>query len=172
MKTTKILAETAVATALSVLLGFIPIMKMPQGGSVSLTMLPILLLSFRRGCPAGITAGVLYGAISLIFDGYIFHPMSILLDYILAFGIVGIAGFFPKKLPTVILGACISVFGRFLSSLVSGAVFFAEYAPAGQNPWIYSAVYQATYLLPELVICLTALIIIFLKAPSVFNPSR
>lgn len=172
MKKTTTIAEIAAAVALCTILSFISIMKMPQGGSVSLTMLPILIISFRRGAGAGIVTGLIFGVLFAFIDGYIFHPASLILDYALAFAVIGIAGFFPKKLPFIILGMFLGILGRFCSSCISGAIFFASYAPAGQNPWLYSTIYQASYMLPELLLCIVSVVIIFFKAPAVFNPSN
>ncbi len=168
MKKTHLLTEVAAFVALSVICSFIKVWEMPQGGSVSLTMVPILLIAFRRGAFAGMLTGGIYGLISLAIAGVIYHPMSVLLDYLLAFALVGMAGFFRKNLPMAICGTIVGVLGRFLSSLVSGAVLFGSYAPAGQNPWVYSLIYQATYLLPELVICLVAIIFLYEKAKRFF----
>ncbi|MBQ9737321.1 MAG: energy-coupled thiamine transporter ThiT [Clostridia bacterium] len=90
----------------------------------------------------------------------------------LAFGILGIAGLFKKNLSDIICGSVTAVAGRFISSLVSGAVLFAEYAPEGQNPWIYSLIYQATYMIPELIISVLILSLIYLKAPSLFKAKK
>ncbi len=169
MKKLHCLTEIAVFVALAVICSFIKVWEMPQGGSVALTMVPILVIAFRRGPLAGVITGGIYGGISLLLAGVIYHPMSILLDYVLAFGLVGLAGFFRKNLPNALLGTTLGVMGRFLSSLVSGAVLFGSYAPAGQNPWVYSLVYQATYLIPELVICLVMVGVLFSKAKRIFN---
>ncbi len=142
---------------------------MPQGGSVALTMIPILLIAYRQGAISGIICGAVYGAISLVISGVIYHPMSILLDYVLAFGFLGIAGFFRRNLPGIVFGTVAGVGGRFLSSLISGAVLFASYAPEGKNPWIYSLGYQATYMLPELFIAIAVLVMLYLKANKLFK---
>ncbi len=157
----KKLTEFAMMIALSVVLSFIKVWEMPQGGSVSLVMVPILIISFRRGVPAGMIVGAIYGCISAMLSGVIYHPMSLLLDYIIAFSLVGLAGLFKTDLKGIISGCFVGVFGRFLSSYLSGAILFANYAPAGQSPWIYSLVYQATYLVPELII--SAIVIILLR---------
>ena len=142
---------------------------MPQGGSVALTMIPILLIAFRQGAVSGMICGGIYGAISLAIAGVIYHPMSILLDYVLAFGLLGIAGFFRKTPTGIICGTITGVGGRFLSSLISGAVLFASYAPEGQNPWVYSLVYQATYMVPELIIAGVVLVMLYIKASKLFK---
>ncbi len=71
-----------------------------------------------------------------------------LLDYPLAFGMLGLAGFFQNR---PFLGVNIGIVGRFLAHFISGIVFFASYAE-GMHPWVYSAIYNGSYLLPELVI--------------------
>lgn len=168
MKKTKVLTECAVAVALAVLCSFIKVWEMPQGGSVSLTMVPLLFIAFRRGAVAGIVTGAVYGAVSMNFAGVIYHPMSILLDYILAYGVLGVAGFFGRSLKGIVGGTFLGVLLRFLSSLVSGAVLFGSYAPEGQNPWIYSLGYQAAYMVPELIISIVVISILFVKANRLF----
>ena len=172
MKNTKKLTEIAVATALAVVCSFIKVLEMPQGGSVALTMIPLLFIAQRRGIVAGCVSGGIYGILSVLLAGVVYHPASILLDYILAFGILGIAGLFKKNLCGIVCGSITAVAGRFISSLVSGAVLFAEYAPAGQNPWVYSLVYQATYMVPELIISVLVLGLIYIKAPSLFKATK
>lgn len=169
MKKTSYIAEVAVSVSMAVICSFIKVWEMPQGGSVALTMIPIILISVRRGALAGMMTGALYGAMSLMIAGVIYHPMSILLDYVLAFGLVGIAGVFKKSVSGVVCGTVLGVAARFVSSTVSGAVLFASYAPEGQNPWIYSLGYQASYMIPELIITLICVIILFTKARRVFE---
>lgn len=169
MKNTKILTETSVSIALAVICSFIKIWEMPQGGSIALTMVPILFISFRRGALSGMIAGAIYGIISLMIAGIIYHPMSILLDYLLAFAVLGVAGLFPKSTAGIWAGCTAGVFGRFICSLISGAVLFASYAPEGQNPWIYSLVYQASYMVPEFIICIAVMLLINFKAKRLLS---
>ncbi len=169
MKKTNQLTEIAVAVALATICSFLKVYQMPQGGSVALTMIPILLISYRRGWISGIITGAVYGLISLLVDFVIYHPMSILLDYVLAFGIVGVAGFFKPTKSGIVLGTTLGIAGRFISSTLSGALLFAQFAPEGQNPWIYSIGYQATYLIPELIICIAVLLLLKAKANRLFQ---
>lgn len=168
MTKTRKLTEIAISIALSCVFHFLRLWQMPQGGSISLEMVPILFIAFRRGAKSGITSGAIYGLISIIFDGIIYHPLSIFLDYFFAFGVLGIAGFFPKKLWGIICGSTVAVCGRFFFSLMSGVFLFAEYAPEGQSPWIYSIVYNTSYMLPELVIAILVLVAIYFAAPKLF----
>lgn len=169
MSKTRKLTEIAVAVAMAVVCSFIKVWEMPQGGSVALTMVPILLIAVRSGVGAGCVTGAIYGALSMLIAGVIYHPMSILLDYVLAFGLLGLAGLFKKSLPGIVLGCTIGVGGRFLSSVLSGAVLFASYAPEGQNPWVYSLGYQATYMVPEFIISVAILVLLFVKAHRLFE---
>ena len=96
MSKTKKMTEIAVSVAMAVVCSFIKVLEMPQGGSVALTMIPLLFIAQKRGVLIGITAGSIYGVLSALISGVLYHPASLLLDYILAFGLLGIAGFFKK----------------------------------------------------------------------------
>ena len=169
MSKTRRLTEIAVCIAMAVVFSFIKVWEMPQGGSVALTMVPILFIAHKRGITSGVIAGAVYGLLSMLIAGVIYHPASILLDYLLAFGALGIAGAFKKGTRGIVLGSIAGVGGRFLCSLVSGAVLFAEYAPEGQNPWVYSLIYQTTYMLPELIISVAVLLLLYNKAHRLFE---
>ena len=147
---TRILVLIAVTVALSTILGSISLYRLPQGGSITLgSMVPILLLAFIYGPEVGFIAGLVYGILNLITGPYIVHPMQVLLDYPLPFMLLGIAGSFKNTY----LGCSTAVFLRFTAHVLSGVIFFAEYA-GNQSPWIYSIVYNGSYLLPELLIIL------------------
>lgn len=169
MSKTRKLTEIAACIAMAVVCSFIKVWEMPQGGSVALTMIPILFIAQKRGPITGIVAGSIYGALSALISGVIYHPASLFLDYILAFGALGIAGFFKNSAPKIAIGATLGILCRFIFSLISGAVLFAEYAPDGQNPWLYSLIYQTTYMLPELIISLTVLLFLYKKAHRVYE---
>lgn len=162
------ISEISMAAALSVLLSFIVLFKMPQGGSVSLSMIPIIIVAYRRGGASGMITGAVYGILAVFIDGVIIHPASIILDYVLAFSLVGICGFFNKSVLGIICGIFTGILGRFLSSLISGGILFANFAPAGQNPWVYSAIYQITYLFPEFIICTVIAVILYIKSPKIY----
>ncbi len=168
-KRTRDLTEIAIGIALAAVCSFICVYKMPQGGSVSMTMVPILLIAFRSGAVSGMLTGGIYGLVSLLIAGELFHPLSILLDYVLAFALVGLAGLFKNDAKGIILGSITGVLGRFLSSYISGVTIFASYAPQGQSPWLYSLIYQVTYLVPELIISAAVLLLLRNKTPGLFE---
>ncbi|BCS80061.1 energy-coupled thiamine transporter ThiT [Anaerocellum diazotrophicum] len=149
---TKALVYGGVVIALSFILSFIKLYRMPQGGSITpASMLPLFAYAYIFGPFAGIVAGMAYGILQLIQDPYVVHWAQLLLDYPLAFGALGFAGFLRKNLP---LGILIGGFVRFAFHFISGVVFFASYAPKGTSPVVYSAIYNATYLGPDLAVCL------------------
>ncbi len=208
------IAEAAIAIALAYVLSMVKIYHLPAGGSVTAgSMIPILFLALRRGYKLGLAAAVLYGVAQLIEGPYIVHPVQLVLDYPLAFGALGLAGFFASRvgtaiskkainiafsivlllmalsgllwfqnpdagtlgtvmmeiniliivgafyvlfvsldIPYALLGVVVGIVGRFLCHFLSGAIFFSEYAPEGMSPWVYSALYNGSYLVPELII--------------------
>jgi len=146
----KILAELAGAVALSGALSLVTIFTLPQGGSITLaSMVPVLLFALRRGPKLGVIAGGLLGLIVLIEMPFVVHPAQLLLDYPLAFGALGLAGFSRNR---PLIGVAVGIAGRFVMHFIAGVIFFASYAWAGWNPIAYSAAYNSGYLLPEFTI--------------------
>jgi thiamine transporter len=151
--------------ALATFLNSIKIFTLPQGGSVTLgAMVPLLFLALRRGAKVGMAAGAVFGVIDVYFEPFVYNPFQFLLDYPFAFGALGLAGFFsgkvgkggeggmlrPASWAVIAVGA--GIFGRFVCHFFSGLIFFASYAPAFESPAVYSAVYNASYLIPEFLI--------------------
>ena len=142
----------ALCMAMSFVLSYIKLWSMPLGGSVTLaSMLPLLWYSNRFGVRNGLIAGAAYGLLQLIQKPEIYHWVQVLLDYPLAFAMLGLAGC-VKNLQ---LGSILGVAGRWVCHILSGAIFFAEWMPEGwSNAWIYSAAYNGGYLLADLIICI------------------
>lgn len=152
----RILVEIALTIALAAILNSLKIWRMPNAGTVSFVMLPIIVLALRRGVFVGLIAGLLYGVVDFYVDPY--PPITWvqpLLDYPVAYGLVGLAGLVSpvwrrafdsgKGLAAgaAIATAClVAATGRYAAHVVSGVVFFAEYAPKGQPVLVYSALYN------------------------------
>jgi len=148
---TKVLAEVAILVALATVLSFIRFVVFPQGGGVTLaSMVPLLILSYRRGWKVGIFACLVYGVIQFYQDPYMFSLAQVILDYPIAFGCIGLAGFFKDG--KELIGAVVGLGGRFIAHIISGYVFFGQWAPEGMDPLVYSIIYNGTYMLPEIVI--------------------
>ena len=163
--TSKILTLGSMCVALSFILSYIKLFEMPQGGSITLvSMLPIILFAFVCGPTAGIIAGLAYGFLQFFQGAFAANWISILLDYPLAFACLGLAGIIPKTIKPLELrfglGILIAFIGRFCMHLLSGAIFFGEFAPEGMNPWAYSAIYNAGFLSVEFVTTLVMGIIV------------
>ncbi len=161
-----ILAEAGVAAALAWVLGRLKIFRMPQGGSVSLELIPILYLAFERGAYPGVLAGLTAGLIKLVTGAEVVHPLQAILDYPVASMVLGFAPLisFGRGLERVVSGVFASSFLQFLCFFVSGIVFFGQYAPEGTPAWKYSAVYNASYLIPEMI--LSAVVVAYLVKKS------
>ena len=160
--TTKDLALAAVCIGMSFALSYIKFWPMPQGGSITAaSMLPIMLFAYIVGFRKGLIAGIAYGFLQIIQDPQVYHPVQVLLDYIMGFGAVCLAGVFKNikelKYFDFLLGIAVVGVTRFLCSLISGVVFFAEYA-GGQNVWIYSATYNSVLLI-DIAICLAVAVL-------------
>ena len=142
----------ALCMAMSFVLSYIKLWSMPLGGSVTLaSMLPLLWYSNKFGVKNGLIAGAADGRLQLIQKPEIYHWVQVLLDYPLAFMMLGLAG----SVKNLQLGSVIGVAGRWVCHILSGAIFFAEWVPEGwSNAWVYSAAYNGAYLLVDLIICL------------------
>ena len=149
--TTKILINISLMLAIAIVLQYFSIYHFPQGGAVTFgSMIPIIFISLRYGVSVGIFAGFVFGLINILQDPFILHPIQVLFDYPLPFMAIGLAGIFHEK---IILSTILAFAGRFICHFISGIVFFASYAPEGISPIIYSLTANATYILPELIIC-------------------
>lgn len=148
--TSRQIAEIGLALALSTILSEIKISGFwAQGGSVTAaSLVPIMIIAFRYGGKVGLTVGIIHGLIQLIIGPYVVHPIQLLLDYPIAFGMIGLCGFFKNK----ILGIIIGLLGRFLMHFISGIIYFSQYAPEGWNTAYYSFIYNISYIAPEIII--------------------
>ncbi|WP_196592666.1 energy-coupled thiamine transporter ThiT [Pectinatus sottacetonis] len=152
---TRMVINISLMVALTVILHIFRLYHMPQGGSITLGgMVPLLFIAFRYGPAVGYLAGFTYGLINLIQDPFILHPVQVLFDYPLPYMAIGLAGYFKDR---IYLGTFVGILGRFSCHFISGVVFFGSYAPAGMSPYWYSIVFNASYLVPELIICLIVL---------------
>lgn len=140
----KTLVMIALFAAIAFVLNSIKLFTMPYGGSVSLcSMMPVMLLAVLSGNRAGLACGLVLGLLSMLNGVYIVHPAQFLLDYILPYTFLGLAGFWGyQHKGKVFLGAVIAVVLSVSCNILSGAIYFGAYAPEGMNPWVYSIVYN------------------------------
>ena len=157
------LTTTALMLALALILSFIKVYEMPQGGSITaVSMMPIILIAYLYGTKWGIFTGFAYSLLQLITDFSSLRGLSIgtfvaaiFLDYIIAFSVLGLAGMFKDKFKNkaleITLGTIIAVTLRFFAHFLSGFLLWSAYAE-DMNPILYSLVYNGSYMLPELII--------------------
>ncbi len=153
------MVTTAVLSALAVILTYVEIQVGPAGGSINIVMLPIVLVAYCYGLGWGVGSGLVVGFVKCLIGGGIGWGLpSILLDYVLAYAAVGLAGLFSGKDWGLGLGAIVGSVGRFIIHFISGVTIYAIVAPeeiAGittSNAWLYSLVYNGLYMLPSAAI--------------------
>ena len=159
----KHLAYCSMALALAVVCSQIKLFRLPTGGSITLfSMLFVVLIGYWYGPVVGLLAGVTYGLLRLVLGPYIVSLPQMLVDYPIAFGALGISGFFCNRKNGLLIGYIAAVLGRFFFAVLSGVIFFGMYAPEGMNPILYSISYNGFYLFAE-----GLLTVILLAVPAV-----
>ena len=156
--TTKSVSYAAMCLALSYALSYIKLFSLPQGGSVTFaSMLPLMLYSYMFGAKKGLIAGVVYGLLQFIQSPQYYQSMQVLLDYPIAFGVLGLAGLFNNSklikgaTARFILGCCLAVSFRYLSHVISGYYVFSSWAMPGYTAFSWAVVYNL-FILVELAI--------------------
>ncbi|MFD1039068.1 energy-coupled thiamine transporter ThiT [Virgibacillus byunsanensis] len=180
-KRTLFLIEVAMFTGLALVLDIIPFLAFkiwPNGGSVSFAMIPVFIVAFRWGIKGGLTSGLLWGLLQIVFGASILTPLQGFIEYGFAFTVLGFAGLFAKPLQQAIKngqtkvsfiyimsGVLIGATLRFIAHFYAGIVFWGQFAPEGQEVWIYSLVYNGSYMLPSFILSTILVFFLFHKQP-------
>lgn len=181
-KRTLFLIEVAIFTALALVLDIIPFLKFkiwPAGGSISFAMIPIFIVAFRWGLKGGLVSGFLWGILQIaVGDAYILNFWQGAIEYGFAFMALGFAGVFAspaqhafkqeetkKSFIYIALGVLLGTGLRFIAHFFAGVIFFSDAAPEGQSAWIYSLVYNSTYLIPGFILSTLVVYYLFHKQP-------
>ena len=151
---TRQLVFCAMSMALAVLTSNLKIWRMPMGGSVTLlSMLFISLIGYWYGLRTGILTAIAYGLLQLIIDPYVISLPQLFIDYIFAFGALGLSGMFANCKYGLYKGYAISILGRFVFAFISGVAFFGSSAAGyGMSVPIYSICYNGAYIFTEAII--------------------
>ena len=157
----RMLTEGALMVAAAQVLSFIKLWEMPWGGSVVLAMVPMVLFAVRWGLGPGLLAGTVFGLLQFMMDGgFAIGWQSMIGDYLLAFGVIGLAGLVKGTPGAVFTGTLLGGLARFLVHWVVGATVWASYMPESfvglsmNSPWFYSALYNVLYMGPNILITL------------------
>ncbi|MDO5444804.1 MAG: energy-coupled thiamine transporter ThiT [Eubacteriales bacterium] len=162
------LCEGALLIAAAQILGYIKIFALPNGGSITLNMLPIFIYCSRWGFGYGILASFVLSLLQLMLDGaYAWGWQSIIGDYILAYTVIGLAGLFHKRKYGFFSGILAGSAARFIISYIVGATVWGEYMPEHffgmtmTTPWFYSALYNGSYIFACMFLDLVVAAILF-----------
>lgn len=174
------LIEVSIFTALALLLDILPLsFKLwAQGGSVSFAMIPVFIVAFRWGVKGGLLSGFLWGVLQIATgNAYILTPLQGFIDYALAFTVLGFAGIFAKQIQEAVrdgktklyltyitAGVLLGSVLRFIAHFIAGMVFFGS-AVEGQPAWLYSMLYNASYMFPSFVLSAALVFFLFHKQP-------
>ena len=177
MKKTQILCECAVMTAMSIAFSFIKLIRMPLGGSVTLVcMLPVMLIAVRQGLKWGLASSGIFAAFQLvqsIASGNVFPYcyttatliICVVFDYVVPFGALGLAGISHGKSKKAVIGVCAGLIVlRFICHFITGIFVWGQWAE-GMSVYLYSLLYNAQYMLPELVLTLAVLSLLLAAKP-------
>ena len=153
---TKQLVFSAAAMALSIVTSMIKFFDLPMGGSITLfSMLFIVLIGYWYGPTVGIMTAVAYGLLQFVIEPVFYSVPQMIVDYPLAFGALGLSGFFQNSKHGLIKGYILGVLGRYVFAFLSGLLFFAAYAEgSGLSAPVYSLAYNGFYLIPEAIVTL------------------
>lgn len=182
---TEIAVFAAIAFALDLLAGGIWRFAFVNGGSISIAMLPILFVTYRRGLLPGLVCGLIVSLLQMLGGLYVIAGawyavfLQILLDYILPYPLIALAGLFfmiakkrKKNTLLIILGVVFAGLMKLLCHFLAGFIFWktsiAWEAFEGM-PALYSLVYNGSYILPSIVICTVIFIIIYKMQPDLFK---
>ena len=174
------LCEGAIMLALSIVLNYLSkviFANMPNGGSVSLAMFPILFYAHRWGLGRGLLIGFAYGLLDMLLDGcYAWGWQSILLDYLLAYTALGLGGLFKGRGWGIFPGIALGCAGRFAVHYISGVTIYRILVPTEitgfgtfSNAHLYSLVYNGVYMLPNTLIALVLAGILFVPMKKYFS---
>lgn len=170
---TRILVECALMVALSTILSFITIYQLPQGGDITaVSMMPLVVASFRHGPKWGCFTGFVYGLIQMMlgFKNVMYcatllsMAICVILDYLLAYAVMGLAcilgGPLKNRQAKVAVGSVVAGLLRYFCSFLSGILIWGEYAPEGTPVWLYSLGYNGSYMIPEIILTAVAAVLV------------
>ena len=161
--TPQTMAMGAMCMALSVVLSRIRLFTMPNGGSITpASMLPLMLFAYVYGVGPGLMLGALYGLLDYAFGGWFLSVPQFLLDYPIAFAMLGLAGLTSRmenEQAGLTIGVIIGSLGRYLAAVLAGVVFWAE-SRTGREAWSYSLAYNGTYMGLECIICVVICVLV------------
>ena len=167
-RSTRALVEAALMIALATILGYFRLYRFPQGGSVDFAMVPILIYCLRWGPAWSLSCCFVNGVLQFFLGGGIaLSWQSMLLDYLVAFTPLGLAGLFRGKSWGLFAGTLAGCLARFAIHYISGVTVYKILAPTEflnwtfSSPALYSLVYNGSYMLPNTIITLLISVVLY-----------
>ena len=177
---TRTLVECALMIAIGTVLSNIKFFTLPNGGSITLlSMLPFVLVSFRHGVKWGLFTGLVNACLQMLLGfwapptpTFLYFLGEVLLDYVLAFMVLGLAELFARPFKNRTVGVAVGTFAagflRFLCSFLSGVLIWGNLTD-GLSAWTYSLTYNGSYMLPETLLTMVAAVLLCKVAPKLFE---
>jgi thiamine transporter len=183
------LVEIAIFSALAFLLdqlsGFLTGRFWPNGGSVSIAMVPVIVMAFRWGLKGGLLTGFIFGALQVALGtAYVVHWFQVFVEYFLAFTVVGFAGLFANQVQSglkegegkkwvtfIVIGTIVGSFFRFLVHYIAGIIFWASSAPEGVPVAWFSLTYNSPYMIMSAIISAALLLVLIPSLPKKYSAS-
>lgn len=177
--TTRKLTRSAIMIALACVLSIFAVFKMPNGGSITFaSMAPIIVISLMYDTKWALFTSFAYSLVQMLLDSiapptqdFGSYLLVILLDYVLAFTVIGLAGPIARRFRNPVTGAAVGsitvVLLRLCCSFLSGILIWSVYAPEGMPVWLYSLSYNSSYMIPEAVV--TGIVVALLVRYVDFN---
>ena len=160
-QTIRMLCEGALMVALALVLGLLKPFELPQGGSISLEMLPLFLFIARWGTGSSLICCFAFGILQVFVQGAVSYGwVSIILDYVVAFGVMGLGGVAKGK---IYLSSILASLARFIVHFISGITVYRILMPTElfnttfTNPYLYSLAYNGSYVVIDLILCLAVI---------------
>lgn len=174
------LCEGAILIAIAQILGYIKLFPMwPNGGSITLAAFPIALYAVRWGLGRGLLAGFIFGILQLFLDeAYAWGWQSMILDYLVAYTPLGLAGLFKGKAWGIFPGILLGNLGRFIVHYISGVTIYRIYEPTEipgigtfDGAELYSLVYNGSYMLPCALLAIVVAALLYVPMKRYFAGS-
>lgn len=180
-----LMIEAAICGAMAMLLDLLPSIKITSVISVSFAMVPIFIISLRRGVLAGVLSGFVWEMLQLATgDADILTPVQGLIEYVIAFAAIGVAGVLKnqiqhdfangqkgKAIAKVTVAVLIGSFSRYFWHFIAGFIFWGEFAPKGQSPVLYSFIVNGTTFLLNFILCSVVMGALLSTAPRLLFSS-
>lgn len=175
--------EATMLAAFAMVLDFLPSIKIASGISISFAMVPVFVVALRWGWKAGFFSGFLWGILQIVLgEASILHPVQAVIEYFLAFMMVGASGFFAKTIQlqlmnqqkkavikTIVFSLFVACVLRYFWHFIAGFYFFASFAPKEMSPVVYSLVINGTTMILTFILCVIVLAFLVSVSPRILE---